>query len=185
MMELVTSKILQGMLKNQYIEEEDLEIYEYGLQILFLKLIHTCSIFIIGLLLGIVKEIVIFMICYSLLRTYTGGFHAKTSMRCIFISLMMVLFIWITLYRISDDVMFVGNIISSIVILLNSPVISDDVMAEEDEIEHNKRRSGQIVFVLFVSTIFFLILHVDFMYAAIFYSLFFCSLFLVASKRNS
>lgn len=185
MIELVTSKILQGMLKNQFIEEEDLEIYEYGLQIMFLKLIHTCSIFIIGLLLGIAKEITIFMICYSLLRTYTGGFHAKTSLRCILISFMMVLFIWITLYQISDVIMYVGNIISTTIILLNSPVISDGVFAEKVEIERNRRRSVQIVFVLFFLGTFFSIFHIEFVYASIFYSLFFCSLFLVISKRRS
>ena len=45
---------------------------------------------IIGLLFNMICESIIFMVSYSILRIYAGGYHASTPIRCYLFSIVMI-----------------------------------------------------------------------------------------------
>ena len=84
-------KFLSGSIKRikkKYPEydEEKLEIITYGLEALYITITKTIVIFGFALILGILKETLLIMISYNIIRTTAFGMHAKKSWHCYVIS---------------------------------------------------------------------------------------------------
>lgn len=79
--------------------EEKLEEIEYGLVGLYLTISKLIVIFIIAFLLGMLKEVLIFMIIYNIIRTTSFGLHATKSWICLISS--TLIFITVPLLCIS------------------------------------------------------------------------------------
>lgn len=82
--------ILENLVKNNIIEKSELENYYYALEVLFLKIIHYITIFIISLFFNILPETFIFLCVYSSIRTYIGGYHSKNMYICLLLSFLFV-----------------------------------------------------------------------------------------------
>lgn len=106
MKELVIGKSMNLVQKNypDY-SEEKLEEIEYGLTGLYLTITKTIVIFAIALVLGILKEVIIFTIIYNIIRATSFGLHATKSWICLvcssivfltipFIATIIVLPVW-------------------------------------------------------------------------------------------
>ena len=63
--------------------EERLEILEYGLTGLYIFISKSIVIFSIAYFLGILKELIIFMLIYNLIRLVSFGMHATSSTACL------------------------------------------------------------------------------------------------------
>lgn len=59
-----------------------LDVYTYGFELIVSSLLELLMLMIIGVLSGELVETIIFVIIFSLLRFFTGGYHAKTYLRC-------------------------------------------------------------------------------------------------------
>ena len=81
-MEKISQKILAFICRNMQVDEEMKEIYKYGIEISVSSLINLMLIIFGGLLLGDLPAGLIFMILFIFLRSYTGGYHAETYLRC-------------------------------------------------------------------------------------------------------
>ena len=84
-------KFLNGSIKRikkKYPEydEEKIEIIAYGLEALYITITKTVVIFGVALILGILKETLLIMISYNIIRTTAFGMHAKKSWHCYVIS---------------------------------------------------------------------------------------------------
>ncbi|MDR2889700.1 MAG: accessory gene regulator B family protein [Lachnospiraceae bacterium] len=84
--ENVSNRLCDHFVDNQIIEEEDRELYYYGVHQGIVMIINFVSMAIIGLVLNMFWESIVFMICFIPIRIYAGGYHAKTQLRCYFIS---------------------------------------------------------------------------------------------------
>lgn len=82
--------ILESLIKNNIIEKKEVENYHYALEILFLKIIHYITIFIISLFFNIFPETLIFLYTYSSIRAYIGGYHSKNMYICLLLSFLFV-----------------------------------------------------------------------------------------------
>lgn len=82
--------ILNQLRKNKIIDKEELEEYRYALNVLLLKSIHYFVIFAIAFYMNIIIESIIFLCCYSTIRSYIGGIHAQNPLICLFISLLFI-----------------------------------------------------------------------------------------------
>ena len=74
--------------KKKDMDEEKLEEILYGLEGLYLTFTKMAVIFIIALILNIVKDVILLMIFYNIIRTTAFGMHAKKSIHCLIISLL-------------------------------------------------------------------------------------------------
>ena len=73
-------------------DENNKEIYTYGLEIILNALISYLLIIIMGALTGELIATVFYLICYSGIRLWAGGYHAKTHLRCILIFAFVYIF---------------------------------------------------------------------------------------------
>lgn len=78
----MTDRILSQLIKLNIIDREDEEIYRFGLEGLFLKLIHYTSYLVIALLTHEIICFLIFFAAFLVLRKSAGGYHAKTRGGC-------------------------------------------------------------------------------------------------------
>lgn len=93
-------------------------------------------------MLGIIWEFIVFILSFAILRQYAGGFHAKTFLRCLFISCLIVVLLYLPLNFTGDGTAFIciGSALSLPVIAVLSPVDSVYKPIAEDEQKKYKKR---------------------------------------------
>lgn len=69
--------------------DEQLEIIEYGLEGLYLTITKLLVLFCLSFLLGIVKEFLLILIFYNIIRTQAFGIHASKSIYCLVSSILL------------------------------------------------------------------------------------------------
>ena len=76
--------MLSAFLKNNIICETEKDIYQYGIECIYLMIINYLSLFVIAIIMGMFKELLLLSCSFIPLRKNAGGFHAKTKIRCYF-----------------------------------------------------------------------------------------------------
>jgi len=82
-------RITERLIVNGAIRAEERELYEYGLQQGLLIIVNMLTTIAIGFLFKMVWQSILFMIVYIPLRSFAGGYHAKTQSRCYFFSILL------------------------------------------------------------------------------------------------
>lgn len=83
-MNYIIRVILECSISESCISEDDLEIYNFGLECMFLKLLHYISYLIIGIALDSLLSLFVSACIFIPLRTKAGGYHANTRIGCYF-----------------------------------------------------------------------------------------------------
>ncbi len=84
MRDFVISNSLKAIRKsNPDYDDEKLEIVEYGLEGLYIFITKSIIIFSIAYVLGIMKELLFFIIIYNFIRSVSFGMHATSSTVCL------------------------------------------------------------------------------------------------------
>ena len=84
------SEKLATLLFSKDTDEEKIELYEFAIYILFSSALHIGSMLIIGWLFGMMIESIIFYVSFILIRKFAGGYHAKTPLKCYFLSVLTI-----------------------------------------------------------------------------------------------
>ena len=75
--------------ENGTYSEEQIEIMTYGLETLYLLITKMIVIFALAFLFGIVKETLMLLITYNIIRSQAFGIHASKSIYCLISSIIM------------------------------------------------------------------------------------------------
>lgn len=75
-------KVAISFLKNNVITKEEVDVYQYGAELVISQTFATVAILGIGIILGKFQETVIYYLAYTFLRVYAGGFHASCYRNC-------------------------------------------------------------------------------------------------------
>lgn len=89
-MDRLVKSILLKMQTMKFVDEEDIEIYQFGLECMLLKLVHITSYLLIGICM---REFFSLLVSGSILiplRRKAGGYHAKTRIGCYLFSCCVV-----------------------------------------------------------------------------------------------
>lgn len=78
----LSNKIVKQLYSKGIIQEDQKPIYVYGFEIVISGLIGLSLILIISLVTGCLAEGLIFYVIFILTRTYTGGYHANSYLKC-------------------------------------------------------------------------------------------------------
>lgn len=73
------------------IGKEDMPLYTYGFYVLYSYVLYLAVVLALGAALHILLENLTFFACFTLLRSYAGGFHAKTERRCLQLSMFVLI----------------------------------------------------------------------------------------------
>lgn len=130
----IISFILKCSISEGCINEEDLDIYSFGLECLFLKVIHYTSYIVIGIVLDSLVGLLVSACVLIPLRTKAGGYHANTRIGCYFFSCSMVILLCIMNKVILPSwLIILYLLIANIVILFWTPVENENRLLEEEE----------------------------------------------------
>lgn len=78
--------IWKQMQLSKGLQEDEKDIYLFGVYQGAILLLNICTALLIGVALNMLLEIVIYLICFLPLRIFAGGYHAKTQLRCYIMS---------------------------------------------------------------------------------------------------
>lgn len=83
-------KMVQGLVREletyNVINKEDKEIYLYGVEVFLNNILLMSSVIIVGVLVGQLKYTLLFVLCFPLIRSFTGGYHATKKWKCFVIT---------------------------------------------------------------------------------------------------
>ena len=85
----VVNYLLDFIKKHKKCDKRKIKIYKYGLEGLYNLVTKIIIITLITLLFGIIKEFLLILLFYAIIRTYAFGIHAESSLKC-WISTLMI-----------------------------------------------------------------------------------------------
>lgn len=143
----VSELIANKFLEKGVIAKEDMEIYAYGLWLIFAMLLNTLSTLAIGIIMHMVSASLLFLLFYIPLRRYAGGYHARTPGRCYVYSMFMVVVLLWGVKRIDISLWISVGIIAFLGITLCciGPVEDSNKPLDDKE----KKRFGQKAIIIY------------------------------------
>lgn len=180
----LSRKIGNNLVRSSVIKEEDAEIYIYGINQILVSVLNVSSALIIGLVFGVFFEITVFMAAYIPLRSFAGGYHAKTPLRCYIFSVIMLIIVSISMKYLflTGWAYYTILLVTALIVFVLSPI--EDKNKPLDEIEHKiyKRRAILIAVAEFLIGLAFKFVGLDDLFAAVVYSFVALSFMLVTGK---
>lgn len=82
MINKVSSHILSFVSEHFDVSPEMKDIYQYGIEITLSSMLNIVLVLLCSLLLGNIWTGLIYLFVFIFLRSFTGGFHASTYLRC-------------------------------------------------------------------------------------------------------
>lgn len=115
----IANIISERWVNNNLISEEMMRCYEYGLQTLLLAIISVGNIFIVGLLTSTVPNSLLFLMTFIAVRSFTGGYHADTSLKCnaLFITAYLLIVYAVRHLNIDTGITSAASLIIGIVVI--------------------------------------------------------------------
>lgn len=135
---------------DKYYEDENLrkDVVDYALNILKLEIPTTMAIITLALLLGELKNIILYMAFFIPLRIYSGGYHANTRLKCFIFSVLSNFIVIVILKNIEfNNYMFLFILMADFVFYKISPVDSPNRRYDSEETMFFRKRSLKILFI--------------------------------------
>ena len=82
MIEKWSKEISYFLIGKKALQEEYFDICRLGIEVIISTLITTSGILLIGLAFGVFIESIFYCLCFTTIRNYSGGYHAKSRIRC-------------------------------------------------------------------------------------------------------
>lgn len=180
----IAERITEELEVNQIIKSEDRELYVYGLNQGITIMLNMITTLCIGLLFGCVVELFVFMAAYIPLRSFAGGYHAKTPLRCYLSSIVMLIIVSVAIQYVTLEIWmhYVIVAVSAITIGVLAPVEDRNKPLDEMEMKVYKQRSISILIIEIVVFAFFSLLKCKSICNPIFYEFLFMSIIIVSGK---
>lgn len=119
----VINRLMTFIEKRKKINDIEREQIIYGLESIYILVTKLIFIFIVALLLGIFKEMIIFLLLFNVIRTFAFGLHATKSWICLFVSTLVFIILPFAATKVIIPVIIkiISGIILTLLILKNSP----------------------------------------------------------------
>ena len=166
MVNSIAEKIVSYAVSIGSIKEEQHEEYLYGLNLILNAFITDVTLIVIGCVMDMLWETLLFWLVYRVLRKYCGGFHFSTSLRCylstcIMCPVVLLIIRYIPYFELWQN----GAVVLSVIILfLMSPVEAANKPLDEDE--RRVFRKVSIILLIVISLIYFAMIICGFTYVA-------------------
>lgn len=182
------NKITDRLIVNEAIRAEERELYEYGLQQGLLIIVNMLTTIVIGFLFKMVWQSILFMVVYIPLRSFAGGYHAKTQSRCYFFSILLTASVLLAIKLIpGTNFNVIGLALTAgIIIYVLAPVEDANKPLDETETAVYKKWTRVILAVELCTMLLMVVLRVSGVSLCISISMFALSVMLVIGKvKNS
>lgn len=157
----MSAKLSSFFAENGVIEKEDIEVYDYSLQILFSTVFNFVAVVAIALVTKTVWLSFIYLFGFIPLRLTAGGYHAKNHFRCFLVLmgtyaafLLAVFFLPELVHQVTA---FAAIAVSLVLIVVLAPVEDKNKPLSADEVKSFKKKS-RVAIVLYAVVIACLLL---------------------------
>jgi accessory gene regulator B len=135
-------KYVGNLVNKNIIETDKQQIYTYGIKQGILIIINIATVVAIGLVLVMLAESIVFLVTYILIRTYAGGYHAKSQLGCYIFSTVAITVILLGIKHITFScfICLIAALISAIVIYVLSPIENiNKPLSKKEKIMYGKK----------------------------------------------
>lgn len=132
-----------ALLKDGIISSGEAEVVEYGLENIGSDLSGMLVTLMTGICFGCLSEsMVLWMLIYPLRRN-AGGFHAKTKLKCLFVSVGMLIIVFLLFIRRNwtAELYLAAGAVCFLLIFLLAPVGNPNKLLDEKEHKVYQKRS--------------------------------------------
>ena len=142
MLENLSLKISQKMIKYDIISKADEEVYSYGIYQFIMLLLNLVTSFLLGLLFQLLIPCIILNISYILIRINAAGYHADTHFKCkatMFICSFAVIFISVIIediYSLWIHIFLLASYLISVIIF--APIEHKNLPMTVEKRKHNR-----------------------------------------------
>lgn len=154
---LTFDAIGEFFLRKKIIEEEDIELYIYGLRQGAIMLLNILTTLALGCLLGMAWESMAYLFTYAPIRTYAGGFHAKTPLRCYLTSVILIIAVLLIIKYVvwTSFLCYAGLAAGSLLIYLLAPVEDKNKpFTPKEEVYFRKKARVLLVIEILLGVVF-------------------------------
>lgn len=143
----LSEKWAHGLAANGVIFQEDEALYSYGLHQSVVFLLNTVAIILVGWLLGMVKESVMFIVAYLPIRRMAGGYHARTQLRCYLWGIVLITVVLLSVKMIPWNLPLSSGVLltASAIIFCLAPVEDSNKPLDKQERQKFGRRARQLL----------------------------------------
>ena len=140
----ITSKIYEN---NPGMDEIQKAKVKYGTDIFLYNFTKLPIVFVLAIILGIFPEFLIFSALFGILKTFSGGFHAKNYWSCLAVTIIFSIAISFLFINIADTPMvniysvMITSIITFLIILIFAPIETENKPLKDTK----KRKKNKIV----------------------------------------
>lgn len=157
MINKISSKIVEILIKHSLVENEDKELYLYGFFILLSQILYFIIVITIGILFNVIFESIIFYITFQFIRRYAGGYHAKTETRCEILSTLSILccIVLIKLSKMYDIriVLLSVSLVFAVLIFILCPLDTPERPLNDKEYKYFRKISWMILSLIIIAII--------------------------------
>lgn len=90
-MNRILDHLMDKLLKDGFAKSEDAEIVRFGLELTFMRVLISAATIIVAFALDSASAVIAFMAVYQPLRSFCGGYHAKTRTLCFLVSMLEII----------------------------------------------------------------------------------------------
>lgn len=144
-------QIVSFLIKEKIIKKDEEELYIYGLNKLKGSIINFLMTVLVGLILHMFWESILFFILYVPIRQYAGGYHAPNQRICFILSVMLILAALLAIKYIGMNSLCIVSIaaISGIIIFIKAPVesINKPLSIKERDVFRKRTRLILLIYI--------------------------------------
>ncbi len=147
----LSRRIVSWLICKKTVVEADRELYEYAAYNLMFTSASLGVFLIISGIMGCLANGILILISLLVVRRYSGGFHAKTPLRCVCISLSLLTICLAFSVLVHNQLMIgIATFFSTIVVFIFSPVDSENRRLDAGEKRRCRLLARRNVIVLYI-----------------------------------
>lgn len=140
MIEKSTGAVARWLIKCGAVKEEDQELYCYAAYSFILSVSPLLLAVVFGLCLGCMKQSMVIVIPFMVIRKFSGGYHAKDLRTCLLCSsLLLLLCILFSRAAVCDWRLFAVTALAGISLAVCSPLENENRMLDSEEKSRYKK----------------------------------------------
>ena len=145
MLQRISEDIVSWQIKKNLLKDDQRALYLYAYEILLNQIINIVVAVFIAVIMRAPMPVFVFLASYIPLRSYCGGYHARTNGVCTVVSAILILIVCLLEKYIVGTVALIlpiaGFLISGILIFIFAPVPDRNKLLDEEETSRYRSKS--------------------------------------------
>jgi len=183
-----TSIKIADYLENKgVVNSESKEIHLFGINQGLILMLNITTIFVIGVFINALMPLIIFTVAFMPLRSFAGGFHAGTPLKCYILSTATALIVGLLLPVISihPDVLMAFIVILGCVIMKLAPIGTTNKPLDAVETTVYKKRTRIIFIIEIILAGIFVLFNIPLIALCVFIAFIIVVILLMIEKANN